>query len=108
MLFAKAPLGVSSLEDSSTIGLRFWDANRGAPNREMAGNATYWSVVDNFWLEPSVCANSCRFGQGVGYVRVFREERAMERRTEDDMQYYKFSLIRGTAGQFDPQVQVGP
>lgn len=27
---------------------------------------------------------------------------------KDDMQYYKFSSIRGTAGQFDPQVQAGP
>lgn len=27
---------------------------------------------------------------------------------KDDMQYFKFSSIRGTAGQFDPQIQEGP
>lgn len=51
VLYAKAPLGVSYIEDNPTIELRIWDADWGQSLREVAGNATQWWAVDDYGVQ---------------------------------------------------------
>lgn len=53
-----------------------------------------------------VRATATRVGQTI--AAVTSPVNVMQYPAKDDMQYYKFSSIRGTSGQFDPQVQAGP
>lgn len=51
VLYAKAPIGLSYLDDSPTIEIRCWDADWGQPLHEIAGNATQWWAVDDYGVQ---------------------------------------------------------